>query len=314
MNTSDKENDIPQWKLHAERSNVSIIRFMVWLSLTFGRTLSRSIVYGIAAFYLAFGGIARHASRDYLTRILGRAPKLSEIYKHFLSFSSTIHDRIFLLRNRFELFDIRCFGFEASCTEQNNNIPILVLGAHLGSFEALRANGQKLGCDMSMLMYRENSNKLNSVFSSIALDPQPRIIALQQPNSMLLAQAHLSDGYALGMLADRRLGNDAAFTAQFLGAEATFPRNPFRLANVLRCKVYFMAGLYLGGNRYELHMVPLADFTEQQDELTPEEKNARMAKAQQDYVAQLEKFCRQAPFNWFNFFDFWNASEKHKKN
>ena len=26
------------------------------------------------------------------------------------------------------------------------------------------------------------------------------------------------------------------------------------------------------------------------------------------YAQRLEHYCRQAPYNWFNFYDFWNAS------
>jgi predicted LPLAT superfamily acyltransferase len=27
--------------------------------------------------------------------------------------------------------------------------------------------------------------------------------------------------------------------------------------------------------------------------------------AMRHYVARLEHFCRDAPYNWFNFYDFW---------
>ncbi len=297
----------PAWKQQAEKSNVLIIRFMVWLSLALGRSLTRPIVYGIAAFYFAFVPRARNASRGYLRRALQKEPTLREIYRHFLSFSSVIHDRVFLLKNRFELFDIRVNGFEPSLDDQRDGVPLLMLGAHLGSFEALRATGQYLGCETTVMMYKENSNKLNQVLDEIALAPKPRIIPLQQVNSMLMAQADLAEGRALGMLADRRLGKDPAHVRQFLGAPAVFPSNPFRLASLLRCRVYFMAGLYRGGNRYELFMTRLADFTDW-DALDKASRQECIACAQQAYVEQLEASCRSAPYNWFNFFDFWGES------
>jgi predicted LPLAT superfamily acyltransferase len=103
------------------------------------------------------------------------------------------------------------------------------------------------------------------------------------------------------MLADRGLGDDATVDCEFLGKMAPFPVGPFRMAALLRRPVFFMAGLYLGGNRYQIHFEPLADFSE-----TPRaERDAAMRAAQQLYAERLSHFCRLAPYNWFNFFDFW---------
>ena len=32
---------------------------------------------------------------------------------------------------------------------------------------------------------------------------------------------------------------------------------------------------------------------------------ARLDGMMRRYVARLEHYCREAPFNWFNFYDFW---------
>jgi predicted LPLAT superfamily acyltransferase len=70
---------------------------------------------------------------------------------------------------------------------------------------------------------------------------------------------------------------------------------------MLQRPVFFMAGLYLGGNRYQIHFEPLADFSA----VPRAERDAAMRAAQQRYVDRLSHFCRLAPYNWFNFFDFW---------
>jgi predicted LPLAT superfamily acyltransferase len=73
------------------------------------------------------------------------------------------------------------------------------------------------------------------------------------------------------------------------------------MAAMLRRPVFFMAGIYLGGNRYQIHFEPLADFS-----ATPRgERDAAMRAAQQHYAGRLSHFCRLAPYNWFNFYDFW---------
>jgi hypothetical protein len=105
------------------------------------------------------------------------------------------------------------------------------------------------------------------------------------------------------MLADRGLGDsgEATVDCDFLGEPAPFPLGPWRLAAMLERPVFFMAGLYLGGNRYRIHFEPLADFTG----VPRGERDAAIRTAMQRYAARLTHYCRIAPYNWFNFFDFW---------
>ena len=296
------------WKAQSERSHVLVMRFMVWLSLCLGRRLSRVVLYGIAAYFFVFGGSAKRASKDYLRRVLRQMPGAAHGFRHVLAFATVIHDRIYLLKGKFSVFEIEIeqLGVHALAQDLAQGTPLLLLGGHLGSFELLRALGEKTGIQVSMMMYQENAAKLNATLAALRPDPAPRVISLQHVNAMLLAKKDMAEGRVLGMLADRRLGGEPADTLDFLGAPALFPRNPFRLANILRCKIYFMTGLYLGGNRYAIHLVPLNDFSQPSNV----SRSVQIAAAQQAYVQALERFTTMAPYNWFNFFDFWDAPNK----
>jgi predicted LPLAT superfamily acyltransferase len=66
-----------------------------------------------------------------------------------------------------------------------------------------------------------------------------------------------------------------------------------------------MLGVYRGGNRYDLHFERLIE-------------KPRLERAQRDevirqwaalYASRLEHYCRMAPFNWFNFYDFWAEAD-----
>lgn len=294
-----------EWTRREERSNLPILRLMVWISLTFGRRLGRFVLHGIAAYFLAFAPAARRASADYLRRVLGRAPTLAERYRHILAFASTIHDRVYLLNDRFDLFDIEIVGKETIDAAIAAGDGVLLIGAHLGSFEVIRAVGrERTALSVAMLMYEENARKINATLAAINPAATQDIIPLGQPESMLLARDRLAAGDLVGMLADRGLGGDPGRDCDFLGSPASFPTGPFRMAAMLRRPVLLMAGLYLGGNRYRIHFEPLADFTQTERG----ERDAAIAAAQQRYAARLEHLCRMAPYNWFNFFDFWRQS------
>ena len=93
----------------------------------------------------------------------------------------------------------------------------------------------------------------------------------------------------------------------FLGRPAPFSDGPFRLAALLRRKLLFMAGVYLGGNRYQVVFEPLADFSARIAD--PVLREQRIREALEAYVRRLELLCRTHPCNWFNFHDFWLDDE-----
>lgn len=282
---------------------MAVLRLMVWISLKLGRRVSRIVLHGIATYFVLFAPAARKASRQFLARALGRPAGWADVYRHVLAFASTVHDRVYFLNGREDLFDIEVVGEPAlreALAQQNG---LLLMGAHLGSFEALRTLGRgKAELPVAMMMYADNARKINAALEAINPAATQDIIPLGSTESMLMASEKLSQGYLVGMLADRRLGDDDVTLLPFLGEPAAFPTGPFRVSAVLRRPVFFMTGLYLGGNRYRLHFEPLADFSAA-DRAT---RRQLMEQAQQDYVRRLEHFCREAPLNWFNFFDFWH--------
>lgn len=290
------------WVRQEEKSNLAILKLMVWISLTLGRGFGRLVLRAIAVYYVLFAPRARRASRDYLNRALGRWAGWGDGYRHVFSFASTIHDRVYLLNGRFDLFDIEVHGDRELLASLQRQPGALLLGAHLGSFEVMRAAGRRLaGLPVAMMMYEENARKINATLAAIHPSATQDIIPLGQIDSMLLAREKLDRGYLVGMLADRVLGADPSENCPFLGDPAPFPLGPFRVAAMLKRPVFFMAGLYLGGNRYRIHFEPLADFTE----ITRDARSAAILTAQRRYVERLEHYCRTAPYNWFNFFDLW---------
>ena len=179
------------------------------------------------------------------------------------------------------------------------------MGAHMGSFEVLRSIGRRRpGMRVAMVMFEENARKINAALSAINPAAQQDIVALGHADSMLKVHELIEGGSVVGMLADRCLNHDSTQPAPFLGESAEFPVGPFRMAAILRRPVLFMVGLYGGGNRYDIHFETLADFSS----IPAGGREAAVQAAMARYAALLETHCRAAPYNWFNFFDFWQAA------
>lgn len=292
----------PEWTRRNERGSVLMVRLMTWISLRLGRRVGRCVLPLIVVYFLLLAAPARRASRTYLRRALGREPGLPDLYRHVHFFASTIHDRIYLINDRFDLFDIEIVGGELITDLLATGRGALLMGAHLGSFEVLRSLAREtLGLDVAMVMYEENARKVNAALAAANPAARQDIIPLGHADSMLQVRRRLLDGAVVGILGDRTLGGDATISVSFLGEPAALPSGPLRMAAMLRQPVIFMAGLYLGGNRYRIQFEALADFS-----ATPAEgRDAALREAVERFAAVLERHCRAAPYNWFNFFDFW---------
>jgi predicted LPLAT superfamily acyltransferase len=298
-----------EWKQQPERSNIFWLRVMTWISLRLGRDASRFVLYGIAAYFLVFAPAARRTSRDYLQRVFKLPSPASvswrQLFRHFLSFASVIHDRVYLVNDRFELFDIHIHNSDLIDAIVADGKGVFLLGAHMGSFEVLRAIGRKQpGLRVAMVMYEENARKINAALGAINPNALQDIIALGHIDSMIHVHELLEQGTVVGMLGDRSLGNDETRAVDFLGAPTELPLGPFRMAAIMKRPVLFMTGLYRGGNRYDIHFETLADFSA----VAPRGRTLAVEVSMRRYAALMEQHCHSAPYNWFNFFDFWQAA------
>jgi predicted LPLAT superfamily acyltransferase len=291
-----------EWVTRPERSNVLVIRLIVWLALTFGRRACRTLLYPISIYFLIFSVKARAASRKYLDRALGRRSVLRDGFRHCFYFASTILDRVFLLSDQSSLLDIGAEGEEIFEKIRADGKGCLLLGAHMGSFEVIHALSRMHHHPRtSMVMYEENARKINSVLNSINPAQNPPVIPLGRVDSMLKIQEALQRGEYIGMLADRTISGNKLVRVDFLGGQIELPVTPFRLAAILGCPVVLMFGLYQGGNRYNVHFERLID----PEQVALLGRDKAIAQAAQQFATRLEYYCRKSPYNWFNFYDIW---------
>lgn len=296
------------WTTERERSNLWILRVMRWIAVFAGRPIARLVLHPITLYFLIANGKARRESRRYLTRALKRRATLGDVYRHIHTFAATILDRVYFLQERHDQFEIRASGVDPVHARLDRGQGVLFAGAHVGSFEALRATAKERGGRVAMLMYEDNARLINATLAAVAPNVQLHTIALGRAGAMLALRRWLDEGGMAGMLADRTLPGHSdrsrSVTLDFIGHPARFSDGPFRLAAMLRLPLYFMAGLYAGGNRYEMRFVQLADFSADApvDGLSVEQ---RVHAALVRYVALLGELCVEWPMNWFNFYDFW---------
>lgn len=314
-----------EWRTIPEAGTVLGIRVLVLLARIFGRRIAGWLLYVVALYYALVRGLARRASRDYLRRV-GLPAGFGNVVRHLHTFAQVSLDRLFFLTGQWGAFRIEQRNHDQLVEAARSGRGVLLLGAHLGSFEVMRCRAREVDVPINVVVDYTNAERINRVVHSLSPDFQARMISLADDSlaAMLAIRAAIDRGELVAILGDRRPGNatprralPAAATASpataaasrrviapFLGADAAFPAGPWLLAHALGCPVYFVAGVFTPPNHYALQFELLAERVH----LDRRERDAALARYVRAYAAMLETYTRAAPMNWFNFYDFWSLS------
>ncbi|HVA35822.1 MAG TPA: hypothetical protein VNG52_06260 [Stellaceae bacterium] len=292
---------VQEWTVQSERGALPLIRLGVWVTLRLGRRAARLFLYPICLYFLLSSGKAARSSSQYLARVLGRPPRLADVFRHYLTFASCVLDRVFLLNEQIDQFDLCVHGEGIVHDIMQRGSGCILFGAHFGSFEVIRAIGRRQrSVPISLVMYEENARKIRMALAAINPQLEAEVIGLGRADSLITVAERLNRGHFVGLLPDRNVSRKDLVRHPFLGAPAAFPQGPFQMAMLLQKPVVMMFGIYRGGRRYEVFFEPLIDVFE-----VGGDADVAIDRAMRRYVARLEHYCRSAPFNWFNFYDFW---------
>jgi len=291
-----------RWADLPERGTPTSLRLIDWIAFHIGRWAARLLLYPITLYFLITGNSARRVSYEYLKRVRGRPTHWWHVFRHFHCFAATILDRTYLLRGEFEHFDVMLHEKEILHQQVESGKGCILLGSHLGSFEVLRTLGVTHELSLKVLMDIEHNEKITRFLDNLNQEIASTVIVPDRPETLLRVKESLDAGFVIGMLGDRVSGAGKTTQCQFLGAPATFPAGPILLAAIMRCPVILFFGLYRGGNRYEIQFEHFA----QEINLDRDHRTGDVQHWTQRYVERLEHYVRLAPYNWFNFYPFWD--------
>jgi predicted LPLAT superfamily acyltransferase len=283
--------------------------FAIWLiraiSLTLGRGVARLILYPITLYFYLRRPYERHVSYAFLQRAFGKPPTPWQVMRHIHRFAGTILDRVFLLGDRFKAFDVRVNDLDQLTSRIKPERGVLLLGAHVGSFEVLRVLADKPDAPrVCAVLDTQKTPALTELLHALNPEIARNVIdASRASTDIVLALAEAVQSGALAtLLADRARAHEATVVVDFMGSPAAFPVAPFLIGSMLKVPVVLCFGMYRGGNRYDLYFEAFAD----ELQLPRRARKSELRAVAQRYATRLEHHVRQDPYNWFNWHDFWN--------
>ncbi len=292
----------PAWTQMPERGGAGAMRLILRIALGLGWHVGHALLYPITLFFLATAPTSqKRAVRRYLSRALGRGARWRDLWRLYFCFAATMLDRLFLLTGRQGGYRVQIEGLDLLKSAAVAKRGVVLLGAHMGSFEALRAVGAAdAPVEVRMLMHAAGG-AADALFDSLDPTRAAAVIRLGQPGAMIEAREALDRGGVVGLLADRAPRGERMLAVPFLGTDAPLPGGPMTLAAILHAPVVLGFGLWLGPRHYLLRFEPFADAID----LPRATREDALRSWISTYAARVGAVCRAHPYNWFNFYDFW---------
>ena len=294
------------WTGQVEAGTPAAMRLLRWLALYAPRSVVSAVLSCVTLFFVSQPDRpTTRASRNYLTRLNGCVPDRWRLHRHAMNFAQVAIDRPRLLR----------FGMASADVVVENPDPVhaalargqgaILLGAHFGSFEALRAFDRMLpGLEVRYLMFGDHAEASTRLLGELNAEVAKRVIPLSDgPGAMLAVSGALQEGHFIAFLGDRQpegaLGE--ALRVSFLGAPIEIPSSPYITAMAAKVPLILCFAPRLPTGRYLIQFLMLYDGTP-----VPRcDRDAKCKELAERYVRHLEDLCRCHPDNWFNFFDIW---------
>ena len=300
------------WYARRERGSAVGMRLLLAVWRVAGRHVAALLLDPVVLYFFLTGRTSRAASRDYLQRlhrfaphVLGDAPRCRDVFRHFRSFARATIERVGFWDARGRVA-VTATGLEHILRFTREGQGVLLLGSHLGSFDAMRRLAEESPVPVTMLMYTDHAENVNRLLRRLEPEGERPTRALEiRPGSfahVLEARKSIDAGEIVAVLADRVAPDEAsrARVVDFLGGKALLPEGPFRLAAALRCPVVTMRSLRDADGVYRVAVEPFV----RRLELPPAQRKERLQQVCQEYARHLEAGCLAAPFQWFNFYPY----------
>lgn len=287
-----------KWTSRKERGSEFSLKLIAWLARLSGRAFCRVLLYPIVSYFIATDKVAREASADFLQSVFGRKPRASEIFRHFHYFATTLLDRVYLANHELGRFHITIENRPLVDAALAKGKGCVLLGSHLGSFDLMALARHGIDDRPLNIMMRADPGARVRRIAGID-DTGFKVIPYGQPHSLLLAHQALADGEVVAILADRTEGR-ATVPVTFLGRPAKMPKSPYLLAARSNAPILICFGIYEGHNRYRI------TFIDPELALDAGSGLSEINHAAQTYTRVLESQARHSPYNWFNFYPYWD--------
>ncbi|MDK2124922.1 LpxL/LpxP family acyltransferase [Parachitinimonas caeni] len=305
---------VNHWAQMGESTFVFGIWLLYWIHRLLGRWPFRLCLYPVVLMHWLRKPVVRQASQQYLERLqtstdaLGKQPTVRDSLRHISLFAETMLDKLLAVSGRYQFSRVRSGPereeiYAAAAKGQGG----IIVTAHIGCLELCRAIAeQRSALKLNILVHTRHAEQFNRLLKR--LNPHNDVNLLEvtevSPATAVLLNEKIAAGEFVAIAGDRvPVFASQTVSANFLGHQAPFPVGPWILASLLKCPVWLLGCIH-DKDGYLIHFERLADSVK----LPRGQREAAIAEHVQRYADALTKLLKDSPYDWFNFFPFWDQS------
>jgi predicted LPLAT superfamily acyltransferase len=313
-------NTNPHWSSIREAGTLAGMKFLYVLHKYLGRRVFSLVMFPVAIYFAFFKPVARRASLQFLQMhwsanpgFWSTQPGYWQVIVHIRHFAEAILDKV--LAWSAEISDEVFVIEDHSVIEKLMADPRgqLIIGTHFGNLEYCRGFMQRYRDKViNILVYDKHSANFVEIMQRVNPDSRINIFQVDEFDvaTILLLKGKISNGEWVFIAGDRipLTGLQRTVTVDFMGKKAPLPIGPYLLAKALECPVKIMFGYRhpnLDPSKVYFEVVPFTD----QLTFSRTNREAQLQAYAQEFANCLQKHCNQAPYQWFNFYDFWETSQ-----
>ena len=310
MNATSPTHKDDTWSQRRERGGIRLLALTFWLYRHLGRKLFGVVLLVVIFWYWVFSPSVRRHSRAYLARVAEDGglppPTLWQTYQHLHAFGISLIDKMAAWQNSgvdgaIGERALTLHGHEIVRAHYGQGAIFMV--SHFGNIELLHAIKSDHHQKVTILVYQKHAEAFNAFLQKINPSAGVRLLSVADMGVQTaeVLQERLDAGEWLIIAADRvPVVSERKRLVNLLGQSAYFPEGAWHLAHLFGVPV-FAVFCYRQGGSFELHAHPLAD----RFHLSRQNRDVALQDYMQRYADLLAHHIRRAPYQWFNFYDFW---------
>lgn len=308
---------VKHWSKMQERGNYLGIQTLLFTHKILGRKGLWLILFPVVVYLFITGRVARAASKQFLQQVnlytgTGQSVTLKQQLKHFCSFADSAFDKIDGWLGRISLSDIEYTNEHLFSQLNEQRQGAIFIGSHLGNLEVCRALSQhRSGKVINVLVFTHHAVEFNKMLKKINPNVAVNLIQVTDlgPGLAILLKEKIEQGEIIVIVGDRTSTTTAARSVQvpFLDKPAPFSQGPFILAALLDCPVYFL--FCLKDQQSSKYHVIFEQYSNSL-KMPRTQRQAILNQVITDYAQRLGHYAAQYPYQWFNFYDFWQNDQQ----
>ena len=301
------------WSRLAERGGITGLRLVAAACRLVGARGAKLLLYPAVGYFFLTGAAARRASQDYfasLRRFAGERsatprPGWATSFRHMMAFAESALHKLAAWMGRADTIEVRFPERARLDALLAGGRGAMLLSAHLGNLEMSRALfAAERRVAVNAVVYTDHAPAFERALMEASPDYAVNLIHVSAigPDTCIDLKDRIDRGELLVIVGDRTPAaeNGRVSVVDFLGAPAAFAHGPYMLAAVLECPVYFFFCVR-EGEGYRMYLEPFAERVE----LPRKARDAALREYVRRYARRLEELCLRAPYQWFNFYDYW---------